>query len=330
MTAQILGYVLHLPNIVALLITLLFTTSYVMYGGYTSDLATDVFYFFLMFIGLAAVLYFLHSNYGGISFLDRTLPPAHLSLTGGSTTGFIIVWWIIAVWTFADPGFYQRIQSARSHRIAIYGIIFSILLWFLFDFLTNAIGLYTRAIVPILANPSEAFLELAQGKLPDGLRGFFIVAMLATILSTLNSFLLISGMTFSKEIFVHPALRKMRKPQNEVSQIRFSILISGITAVFICLLIPSVIQMWYTLGSLFIPGIIFLLLSCYYDGFSISSRFARLEWYMSFLTGFTWWVCRDVFHVTNALFSIEPMFAGLIAAGTFHLTGLFLQKKAEG
>src|SRR3970282_1920809 len=111
-------------------------------------------------------------------------PPEHLKLDGGTSITFIIVWFLIAMWTFADPGFHQRCYAAKNGNVAVKGIIISIFFWFIFDFLTTSTGLYARALLPDIKSPVAAYPLLSGVVLPNGLRGIFYSAMFATIMST--------------------------------------------------------------------------------------------------------------------------------------------------
>ena len=119
-------------------------------GGYKSNIWADAFSFFIMFIGFIVIVFVASNNYGGIEYLSSTLPKDHLTLTGGTSITFVVVWFLIALWTFTDPGFHQRCYSAKNGRVAKWGIVISVFFWFIFDFLTNTTGLYSKAILPNL------------------------------------------------------------------------------------------------------------------------------------------------------------------------------------
>ena len=100
---------------------------------------------------------------------------------------FTLAWFLIAIWTLVDPGFYQRCYAAIYERVAKYGILISILFWLIFDFMTITAGLYSRAIFPELEQPLMAYPVLAEVVLPKVAKGLLYIGMLATIMSTLNT-----------------------------------------------------------------------------------------------------------------------------------------------
>ncbi|HSP87551.1 MAG TPA: hypothetical protein VLN45_05425, partial [Ignavibacteriaceae bacterium] len=182
MTANLISLIFNIDIVYSLVIGLLLSLVYLFKGGYKSDLYTDAVQFFIMFAGFILIFIYSYNSFGGIDFLTKSLPPEHLKLDGGTSITFIVIWFLIALWTFADPGFHQRCYAAKSGNIAMKGIIISIFFWFLFDFLTTSTGLYARALVPDINSPINAYPLLSEIVLPNGLKGIFYAAMFATIM----------------------------------------------------------------------------------------------------------------------------------------------------
>lgn len=322
MSANLISLVFDIHILWSLIISLSLSLLYLIKGGFRSDLYTDVIQFFVMFAGFAMIVFVSYSSSGGISFLQENLPHSHLTPTGGASPLYILVWFLIALWTFADPGFHQRCYAAKSGRTAKTGILISVILWAIFDFLTTSTGLYARAILPGDINPVLSFPLLAERILAPGFKGFFYAALFATIMSTLNSFLFLSGTTLGKDFIYN------LKGRADDSMLRkFTILgliLSGITAVIISILIPSVIEIWYTIGSIFIPGIIFPVIGAYYSRFMISRKIVIAEMLIAVMASAIWYFLRSS---AGEVFSlIEPMIAGMLTAGMIHTWGLI--KKA--
>src|SRR5690625_7503315 len=85
-------------------------------------------------------------------------------------------------------------------------------------------------------------------------------------MSTLDSYLFISGQTLGRDYLVNyfPDV-----PPNRLTRISF--LISALIGIRLILLYPSVIDLWYIIGSVFIPGLLFPVLGIYIERFRISS-----------------------------------------------------------
>lgn len=313
MSAKIISLVFSLPLFPSLLISAALCMAYLLPYGFRSDVGADMFLFLVMFIGFIATVIIAFLNFGGSNYLIQNLPPEHLTLTGGLPVTVVIVWWLIGLWTFIDPGFFQRTKAAANPAVARKGILLSIFFWFLFDFLTTTTGLYARASLPNLSDPSQSYLLLAEAILGPGMKGLFYAALLATILSTLNSFLFLSGVTLAGDVFKGKFERS-----NPQTLIRLGMLVASLISIVICLLIPSVIEIWFTLGSYFVPGLIFLLAHGYLSTTSFNEKEATTLIIVPSIASIVWDVLRKNNLISPEAGMIEPMFLGL-TAGTILL-----------
>ncbi|MBI5214704.1 MAG: sodium:solute symporter family protein [Ignavibacteriae bacterium] len=336
--------------LVSVLITAVVSVSYLFFGGFRSDVDTDKVEFVFMFLGFAIIIPFCVSSFGGLEFLQSKLPPLHLTMHGGNSWQYILVWFFIALWTLVDPAFHQRCYAAKDGATAQKGILVSILFWLVFDFLTATAGLYARAALPNLEEPMKAYPMLAEAVLPPIAKGLFYVGMLATIMSTLNTLALVSAQTLGRDIieglsvngFLFRGLSfgfrvlgfkiqdsgysiqdssdeqnensenpksEIRNPKSSsITLIRFGLIISFLASVILALLVPSVVKIWYTLGTVVIPGLLVPLVSGYFERLKISARFAFLSMLFGWLTSLCWLMLgKDGVYP----FGVEPMYPGL-------------------
>jgi SSS family solute:Na+ symporter len=320
MTANLISLIFNITIIPALVISLVLSLIYLIKGGFRSNVYVDVFQFVVMFAGFILVVIFSGMKFGTIDFLSSNVPVNHLKVTGGMSPIFLIVWFLIALWTFADPGFHQRSYAAETGNIAKWGIIISIFFFALFDFLTTATGLFAKAVLPNLVNPVLSFPLFAEKVLPAGLKGIFYAALFATIISTQVSFLFLSGTTIGRDFIF-----RIRKDLDESRLKAYTIiglLISGVIAILLAYFIPSVIEIWYAIGSLFIPGIILPVVSAYYPKLRISNKIISVEMIAAFLSSTIWYFARSEFENTLFFNEIEPMLVGLVFSIGIHFTGL--------
>ncbi len=290
---------------------------YLSIGGFRSNIKVDVFLFFFMFAGFAAAVIYLSGEFGGYEFLRSNLPVDHLSLTGGSSFFYLLVWYLVAAWTIADPGFHQRVYSAKSAGVARNGILISILLWFVFDFFSNTSGLFSRALEPGLTDPVSAFPVLALEHLPSGIRGLFLASLFATVYTTLNSFIFLSGVTFSNDI-----AREVVSPEKfRLRLFSFAgMLLSTGIAIALGIGFRSIVDIWYYIGSLFVPSLIFLITGAYFPRIRLGNTATLLQVISVPMAGTVWLLIRDKFDPSGYLVQIEPMIAGLFAGSLFYLT----------
>ncbi len=320
MTANLLSLIFEIPLSVSLLISIILSSVYLFRGGYKSYLFTDVFQFFVMFAGFIIIVAASFIKFGGFNYLSGNLPEQHLELSGGNSPAFIIVWFLIALWTFTDPGFHQRCYAAKDGSVAKKGIIISVFFWMLFDFLTTTTGLFSRAVLPGLKNPVLSFPLYAENVLGSGLKGLFYAAMFATILSTLNSFFFLSATTLGKD-FIEKNV-KNKASVNVTLYTRIGLVISAVISYILCLFFNSVVELWYTIGSICIPGIIFLVAGAYYKKLKVSGKTAVAEIIIGAGFSVIWFFVRDEINNESLFYQIEPMVAGLLGALAVHLIGV--------
>ncbi|HQJ45834.1 MAG TPA: hypothetical protein PK195_04275, partial [Ignavibacteriaceae bacterium] len=151
-----------------------------------------------------------------------------------------------------------------------------------------------------------------------GLKGIFYAAMFATIISTLNSFMFLSATTIGKD-FIYRISKEKREDKIKLYTV-IGIIITSILSVVIAYTIPSVVQIWYTIGSLFIPGIILPVISSYYPKISVSNKIILIEIILAILSGTIWLLIRNNFQ--GFVYEIEPMLIGISVALLIHTIGL--------
>lgn len=335
------AYVLMLGILVQLIFGLDLTTSvvlttfvtvcYLYSGGFRSDVWANAFEFVMMFLGFALMVVFAYGRFGGIDFIRSHVPEMHLAWHGGNSWQFITVWFFIALWTLVDPAFHQRCYAARDGKTAQRGIVLSILFWFCFDFMTSAAGLYARAVLPPLSQPMYSYPLLAEAALPSIAKGLFYIGMLATIMSTLSSLMLISAITIGKDI-----VGRIWNNDHESSLVRrwtkIGLILSALFSVGLALLVPSVVGLWYTIGTCIIPGLLVPVIASYFKHLQIRSSYAFAAMITGWLLSTTSLVYGQIHAqggVPAYLFGIEPMYPGLLASIAVWVAGKVSIRKTE-
>ncbi len=226
------------------------SVAYVYRGGLRAVVTTDIVQFFLMFLGFLVLVPVCVDRFGGWSYLRDNLPATHLQWDGGLGWQAIAVWYFIAMSTLVEPAFYQRCYAARSESTARRGIAAAIAFWIVFDFLTTTAGLYARAALPDLKDPVQAFPALANHVLPGFWQGVFSVGLLATIMSTVDSYAFIAAVTMGRDL-----VGRARGLDAEASlpAIRWGLTATAAVAIALALLSGSVIKLWKVLGSIGTP-----------------------------------------------------------------------------
>ncbi|MEJ2055783.1 MAG: hypothetical protein P8X42_17860, partial [Calditrichaceae bacterium] len=310
----------------SVLLGTLFSMVYVYWGGFRSVVKTDIFQFILMFCGFIILFIYLINSSIPLPELPSHLDALHKSPAGGLSWQEILVWALIASWTFIDPGFHQRCSAAKTPKTARRGIIVSIGFWFIFDMLTLICGLYAFVLLPDI-KPMMSYPELGNLILPPFLKGLFFTGLLATIMSTVDSYTFISALTFGNDI---AARFKRSLSDDRINKlVKWGLIITAVISIILIFLTPSVIRLWYNLGSLFIPPLLLPLLAVYFPGLKLTDKSTLSVMFVSFavtLSSFLWGKLYAVNGVPQYFFGMEPFFPGLLITlgwyAAFNILGL--------
>jgi SSS family solute:Na+ symporter len=319
------------------------SVGYVFRGGLRAIVLTDQVQFVLMFVGFVVLVPVCVVKYGGIDFLRTNLPADHLVWDGGRGTQAVAVWYFIALATLVEPAFYQRCYAAQTERTARVGIFVAIVFWIGFDFLTTTAGLYARAVLPDLTDPITAFPRLAEAALPSFWQALFFVGLLATIMSTVDSYAFIGGVTLGRDLWGRwraPRVRREQRvtpvgrvtddstgdlgpldtreafdnldnldtePQAEgLVAIRWGLLLTALLAIGLALTARSVVGLWHDLGSVGTP-VLLLPLALAHTSLRISGRSVAAAMLLSGATALSWLVAGG----GQPFLGVEAIFPGL-------------------
>jgi len=289
---------------------------YLYKGGFISDVFTNAVQFVVMYIGFAALLVFTMMQYGPVSEVWDALPTDHTKIFGGFGWMYILAWFFIAFQTFVDPSFYQRCAAAKSPSVARRGILISVSFWLLFDIITLLTGLYARANFSGI-DPVMAFPVLGEAVLPVFWKGIFIIALLSTIMSTLDSYSFLAAVTIGNDI-----LKPIMKSKDSQSLIKMGLIITGVLGVLLAVLLPSPIEIVFRTASIAVPGLIIPLIIAYSKNYYIRENIVVLLMIFSSSTAFLWFLNQSYGYFNHEVFKMEPMIAGLLVSILFVIFGL--------
>lgn len=292
-------------------------------GGLNADVAANRLQIVVMFAGFALILPFAFKAVGGPAALAARLPAGHLSWTGGMGPWKILGWWLIAVWTIVDPAFHQRCAAAESPATARRAILVSIGFWMIFDLLTTAAGLYARAVLPTLDSPTLAFPRLADATMPAFARGLFLAGVSASLFAALQGTSLLSAVSLGKD------LAGRLRPTDEDGQqrrVRLALAATGLLAFVLARLVPSVVDLWYAVGSAVIPGLLLPMLGVYVPRLRVGPRWAAAASLSGFSASLLWVAAAR--RLGAAPLGVEAPFPGLVLSALVWAAGLYSARAA--
>jgi len=318
MLAVLLEFLFGWPLWLGAVLGAIFSLFYVHLGGFRSVVRTDIFQFALMFAGFGILFIFLVTGYGGFDFIKSSVPDTHLTWHGGNSGWYIAIWYVIALATLIEPTFYQRCYAARSASVARKGIFWSILFWVVFDFLTTSCGLYARAVLPDLADPIASFPALARVVLPSGLLGLFALALLATVMSTVDSYSFLAASTFSRDII----WRIFKIPENQITYYtRLGLILSAAIAILAALFFESVVDIWHHFGSVGTPALLVPLFFAFNGNRRMPPKTSFWAVLLPGLLSLAWLLSGYINSDGTYWLGIEPIFPGLLLSILFYIFG---------
>lgn len=234
-----------------------FGAAFLVRGGLMADVRASMLAFAMMYIGFVVLVVTCLVNHPLPVAWAGLEPRTLFAWDGGQGVLVVTSFFILGAWTLIDPGFHQRVASARSPRTAQKGILASVGFWMLFDLLTITAGMYALALLPDRPeNPLMLFPMLGEMVLPPGLKALFFCGMLGTIVSAMVGYTLVSGSTVGRDIVAR--VRRGASLAQETQWSRWGILAACSLAIALALSVGSVVALWFSwsgavVGAMLLP-----------------------------------------------------------------------------
>lgn len=292
----------------AITVGVLFTIVIALSGGFRTVLAANALQFVLMYLGFLILLPIALAHTGGLSGLWAAVPPGHRTWDGGLGAQAVLVWYFIAMQTLVEPTFYQRCYAAQTPEVARRGVLISILFWVLFDFLTTFSGLAARVLLPNLDDPVLAYPALGRLVLSPAANAVFVVGLVATVMSTLHSYLFLAAATLSHDVAPELARR--------VDERRFTMLalgLTGLAATAMALAFRSVVAIWHDIGSIVTAALLLPLAASHApERFRFEPRWATASLVVTAGVASSWLLARAP--DGSYPLGLEPIFPALLVS----------------
>ena len=220
----------------------------------------------------------------------------------------------------------MRTRRAITH--AKRGVLISIAFWILFDFMTTTTGLFARALLPNLKDPVFAFPELARATLPPFWLGIFYLAMIATVMSTIDSYGFIAATTIGRDVI----WRLRREPTDErvPAYSKLGLWLAAAFATVLALANPSVVGLWHDLGSITTPTLLLPTATALLRRGELGSRATLFAMTAAFAISLAWVLAKAFGAQGGYPGSIEPIYAGLGVSLLIYAGGWLARRAASG
>jgi SSS family solute:Na+ symporter len=254
------GWDLTASIVVATLVSSLFLYR----GGLLADARVSLLSFAMMYVGFAVIVVFCLVRFPFGEAMD-SLPATTKQWDGGLGAIGVVSFFILGAWTLIDPGFHQRVASARDPETGKRGVLVATVCWVVFDALTVTTGMYALSQMPSLPeNKLLIFPMFGDQVLPSGLKAVFLCGMLGTILTAMVGYSLVSGATLGRDILAR--LTGTTDEAKATMYTRVGILVACLSAIVVSLAFKSVVTIWFYWGGTIIGALLVPTLASYLGG----------------------------------------------------------------
>lgn len=268
--ADAISGVLGMPYKASFVIMLVLIVFYTVIGGFFAVAYTDVIQGLLMFILGIILPIFAILEAGGLSTIvanTNVHNPGFLSFTKGwsGTIGvlaFFSIWVNYGLLYVGQPHGVMRYMAMRrpseSHKAMLISAIFCLIMTLAGFF----IGLAGYTLIPGLEGKAVDFLTptLLRHLFPGWLGGILLAGLVAAIMSTADSQLLVCSTTIGEDFY-----KKLFRPNATDSNVllvsRLAVILSAIIATIVAWFSPSIVHLltvfaWAGLGATIAPPLI--------------------------------------------------------------------------
>jgi sodium/proline symporter len=269
---KLFSLVFGLNYTLALTIGTVVIVGYTFLGGFMAVSTTDFIQGVIMFLAIAIIpIVGIFAN-GGPSVILEGIRSLNVELLNpftnieGSSLGVIAILSSLA-WCFGyfgQPHILVRFmaiksssQIKKSKRIAMSWVVVSLLA-------AIVVGMVGNVIIPeTLGDAEQVFMVLIDRLLPSIIAGIFLAAVLAAIMSTADSQLLVTASAFSEDLY-KPLISKNATQKQLLMVSRITVLAIAFVAYLIALnpdssVLDIVANAWAGFGSAFGPVVLFSL-----------------------------------------------------------------------
>lgn len=252
-TSALICLLFGLPLLQSLAVVGLSTIIYATIGGWKANIRTDAIQFIIMAFVFVVLTISAMSNVSSLSGLVAMAPKNSLNpFAPKGILWFLMMTFFSGFFYLARPTAWQQIFSARDEKTAARGYFYTMPIIVVVGFMMIFLGLYSVINQPLTGYTDTAFFSLIDMLLPKALVGIGFVAIFATTMSTVDSYL-ISGSTIFYEEFV-----KNRKKRS-VIRARITTLGFGLASITIAALFPNIVNLAFfsvILGFVSAPAVL--------------------------------------------------------------------------
>ena len=278
---------------------------YTITGGFWAVALTDSVQFVLMCVVLAMAFPFAMNLIGGFDSMIEVLEPSYFDTLGDMSIWLIIIYASTGLSILVEPTFYQRIFAAKSYKNVRNALVIGIFIWGSYDWIITILAMAAKVAViqgtlPVDVAPDAALLTIMVAALPAGALGLFLAGVLATEMSTLDSYCLVAGGNVAYDIY-KPAFKPSATDQELIKTTRQGILLSWVLGFAMAISFDQMLGLWVFMASILISSVLApILLGMYVPKFR-----KPLAGFLSAGLGLVSTVILNIYIMTNGVFDLD-------------------------
>jgi SSS family solute:Na+ symporter len=243
--------------------------SYTLMGGLWAVAITDTIQFVLMCVTLAFAIPLVMHQVGGFDAVAVVAPEGYFAPFGSIPIWLVIAYGATGISVLVDPGFYQRIFAARDYRQARNALLIGILIWGAYDWLVTAGGMLAavaaqNGMISPIVHQNDALLTLVTLALPVGLTGIFLAGVLATSMSTIDSYTLVAGGNLVYD-FYRPVFKPHASDRELIRLTKLCIVLSWLMGYILAFSFDRLMSLWVFTASFLMATVMVPILMALYS-----------------------------------------------------------------
>lgn len=279
----ILNVITGIPFVWGCVISMAIILFYTYSSGLWGVVMTDYIQFLIMGFGVAIGAFFTYRGVGGWEGILQNVPQDHLAISADYTTILKLIV-TTALPIMIDGTRYQRFYACKDEKTAKKGTLLSIIPMHIFYMLILLMGTCAYVLLPNI-KADATFSTLLLHYLPAGIRGIVFAALLAAIMSTCDSYLLVSATNFSNDIYKN-LINPGASDEKIVKITRTSILVIGLVGLGMAIWLQSIMSAWSLASAAYVGGcFIPMMYALFFDKARKSKLAAKLAMLAGGVTG---------------------------------------------
>ncbi|MDR1444632.1 MAG: sodium:solute symporter family protein [Treponema sp.] len=243
--ATILEFATGIPFAYSLALTTIIVIVYTSMGGLWAVVSTDILQGIMTLLGVVIMVPLFLTRAGGISAVFTQLPAVHLqpfgnvtpwqALASMLTLGLGIVSW---------PDIWQRMYAAKSKPVLQKSYGLYMIASLVITFAVMYIGFASRVLMPDFEGSANGLLPaMIIRYLPNVVGAILLAALLAVIMGTADSVLLVSAIIIEKDL-VTPLLKKDRSDKEKLILTKIITAVTGVAVLGVLYFSTDMFELW--------------------------------------------------------------------------------------